>query len=304
MILYFLWRLANALGRIAPRPVAQFVARRIAELVYLVWTEKRENAIDNARHVLPDADEATVRWVAREMMRNYARYLADFIHDPTLEPERVRDLAEFDRWEFIDEVLAEGKGLIFVLMHFGNWDSGGAFFTAHGYTLNVIAETFQHDKLNDMVVGSRRTRGMKIIPMEKSAFAIVRALRRNEALAILIDRPTPGQGVRVDFFGAPVEVPAGPARIARMTGARVVPVAFIPQRGPRPWRTIVDTRIATPHTNDEERDVHELTQAIMHSLEQVVRAYPDQWYMFRRMWQGAPAAVPVPPGRLAEEPRA
>jgi lauroyl/myristoyl acyltransferase len=37
-------------------------------------------------------------------------------------------------------------------------------------------------------------------------------------------------------------------------------------------------------TGDEERDVRELTQQIMRSLEPVLREHPEQWYIFRRLW--------------------
>ena len=56
-------------------------------------------------------------------------------------------------------------------------------------------------------------------------------------VALLIDRPEPGQGVEVEFFGRTVEVPSGPARIALRSGAAVIPVAF-PRRSN--WRPTVD----------------------------------------------------------------
>ena len=47
-------------------------------------------------------------------------------------------------------------------------------------------------------------------------------------------------------------------------------------------------------SGDEERDIADLTRRIMQSLERIVRAYPDQWFIFRRMWSRramAPALV-------------
>ena len=42
--------------------------------------------------------------------------------------------------------------------------------------------------------------------------------------------------------------------------------------------------IDTPVAGMRERDVRTLTQAIFRHMEQVIRRYPDQWYIFRHLW--------------------
>jgi lauroyl/myristoyl acyltransferase len=81
----------------------------------------------------------------------------------------------------------------------------------------------------------------------------------------------------------------------------VVPAVVI--RGPdddlviRPY---IDTSLREfSPTGDEGRDVHELTRLIMRSLEHTISRYPDQWFIFRRLW-GAAVQSPAPSGRLAE----
>jgi KDO2-lipid IV(A) lauroyltransferase len=133
--------------------------------------------------------------------------------------------------------------------------------------------------------------------MERAATGIVRAMRRNEILAILIDRPLTEGGVAVQFFGAETRVPEGPARIALRTGARVFPVSLLPVADR--VRAIVDFDVRQVHTGNMERDVQSLTQQIMISLERVIRQHPDQWYMFRRMWP-AGAKAETPPAVTAE----
>ena len=136
-----------------------------------------------------------------------------------------------------------------------------------------------------MVAGARKRLGMSIVKMEKAGPSLLRALKHNGLLALLIDRPVPGDGVQVEFFGEQVEVPAGPARIALRSGAMVVPAAFA-RSDPKSMsvRTLTDFGIAYERTGDEQRDVRELTQAIMRSHERFVREHPEQWYMFREMW--------------------
>jgi KDO2-lipid IV(A) lauroyltransferase len=127
--------------------------------------------------------------------------------------------------------------------------------------------------------------------MERVGPGAIRALRRGEILALLIDTPALGNGVTVDFFGAPCEVPTGPARIALHTGARVIPAALVRIKGhDHLIQPVLDFELRYDKTDDEKADVRNLTQKIMRSLEQMVRQYPDQWFIFRPMWP-APLAV-------------
>ena len=143
--------------------------------------------------------------------------------------------------------------------------------------------------MDELIHSSRENLGMKIIPRERAGIGVLRALKRGEILAMLIDVPDPDQTVVVDFLGAPAEVSDVPARIALRTGAWVVPAAVL--RGPQRdtiIRPIIDTQTARYEaTGDEKRDILALTQLIMRALERFVLEHPEQWYIFRSMWPHA-----------------
>jgi lauroyl/myristoyl acyltransferase len=294
---YLLWRLANFVVRRIPVHVSYRGAVLLADLVFLCWREKRENAIANMRRVLSDCQPSSARRAARNSFRNYGRYLVDFIRSPALPAEQLEGRIEFHQWPIIDAAFAHGRGVIFVLLHFGNWDWGAAVFSRRGYPLNVVAETFEHSRLNTMVVSARRTGGTRVLAMERGALPLLRALRRNEALAILIDRPDRQNGVPVRFFGATAYLPDGPARLALRTGARVIAVAVYRVRETSDrLRAEVDASVDIVPTGDAREDARLLTEAIVQAHERLIRCYPDQWYMFRRMWPetASDVAAPIP----------
>ncbi|MGH2607959.1 MAG: lysophospholipid acyltransferase family protein, partial [Tepidiformaceae bacterium] len=205
---------------------------------------------------------------------------------PSQSPARLRSAVHGDEaFAALDGALARGKGAVVVCMHFGNWDLGAGAAAARGYPVTVVVESFEDERLDAMVVGSRRRLGMDVVKMEKAGPSLIKSLRRNGLLALLIDRPVPGDGVKVRFFDEEVEVPAGPARLALRTGARVVPAAFVRLEPNRPEvRTLADFSIDYQPTGEGDTDVRNLTQAIMDVHEGYIRRYPDQWYMFREMW--------------------
>ena len=189
-------------------------------------------------------------------------------------------------FEALDKALAYGKGVVVVCMHFGNWDLGAGAAAARGYPVTVVAETFADPRLDAMVAGSRTRLGTQIIKMEKTGPSLIRALKQNGLLALLIDRPVPGDGVRVTFFGEEVE---GPRRTR--PGSLCVPARWSCRpRSPASYPAVSRSRRSPTSPSamslraSEPHDMQSLTQAIMDVHERFIREYPDQWYMFREMW--------------------
>ncbi len=283
---YRLWQVVTALVQRLPAGASYAVAFVLGSLAFYGWPRGRRATIRNFSRVLAGQTPGEIRRVSRRSLINYCCYLADFVRFPSLSPRELVDrVGGAESFAALDGVLASGKGAIIVCMHFGNWDLGAGAAAARGYQVTVVAETFADRRLDRMVVESRRRLGMQVVKMERAGPSLIRSVKRNGLLALLIDRPVPGDGVRVTFFGEEVEVPAGPARIAIRTGARVVPAAFPRVRPNRPEVTTqTDFDIVFESSGDEEADVQRLTQAIMASHERFIRANPDQWYMFREMW--------------------
>ncbi len=242
--------------------------------------------LHNYQRVLRGAPASEVRRVARASMVNYCRYLSDFMRFPSLAPDTLRaSVSGDDAFAALDRALERGQGAVIVCMHFGNWDLGAGATAARGYPVTVVAETFADARLDAMVLEARRRLGMEVLQLETPGPSLIRSLRRNGLLALLIDRPTPGRGVKVKFFGEDVEVPAGPARLALRTGAQVVPAAFVRlQPNGREVQTLADFSIAFTPSGDHQADIRNLTQKIMTVHEGYIRRYPEQWYMFREMW--------------------
>lgn len=285
-IQYRTWQAVGWLARVLPPRATYVVAAIAGTLTYYVWPRGRKAMQRNYRRVLPGAPPREITRISRRSLVNYCCYLADFVRFPSLSPQLLSASVGGDEsFRSLDCALERGKGAVIVCMHFGNWDLGAGAAAARGYPLTVVAETFADKRLDDMVAGARMRLGMTIVKMEKAGPSLVRSLRRNGLLALLIDRPVPGDGVKVQFFGEEVEVPAGPARLALRTGAMVVPTAF-PRIRPRQMdvTTLTDFGITYARSGDEEADIRGLTQAIMHAHERFIREYPDQWYMFREMW--------------------
>jgi KDO2-lipid IV(A) lauroyltransferase len=278
--LYWALRGATAIARIVPVRVSYALARLSGTLVYYVWAGGRRRSIGNMLHVAR-GNAALARRYARRSFAYYGTYLIDFLRFGGITAAEIGQSIAFDDWPRV-EGERTGNGIVFVTMHFGNWDLAGAVLAGR-MPITVVADTFDHDGINDIVVGARQRLGMSIVPAERMGPGILRALRSNNVVALLADIPYPN-GVHVDFFGATVAVPDGPARIALRAGAPIM-VGGVWRSGPSSNRYDADVeRVDFAPSGSTEADVRGLTQAMMTALERLVLRAPDQWYIFRSLW--------------------
>ncbi|HEY3117548.1 MAG TPA: lysophospholipid acyltransferase family protein [Chloroflexota bacterium] len=292
-MIYWLHRFGAVASRILPLWFAYGVATAGAPIVFRLWHSKRENTIRNMRQVLgPDATSEEVRALSLRSFVNYGKYMMDMLR---LEG-RLRDAENrvtVEGWEHFVEASGKGKGLIFVAGHIGNSDLAAAILARRGFPVNVIAEPLRPPKWDRLVQQARAAVGMKVIPMGQAVVRALRVLREDQILAILIDRPLSDQGVTVNFFGRQTQVPGGAATLALRSGASVLGACIV--RAGNAYVAEISPEISAPTTGDPKQDLAALTQGIFSWLEQVIRRYPDQWFMFRAMW---------PEALLAESPAA
>ena len=286
---YWSFRITSYLSGKVPLRFAYWVGAIVGDVVYLTWKKHSANAVSNMRRVMGEhADWQVVKETARDSFRNYAKTLVDFLRFPHLDHEEItRSIDTEYGWENLEKARSKGKGVIAITGHIGNWDLAAALLGSRGLPLNALADTFEPKKMDDLINGTREKNGMKIIRLETGSLKnIFSALKRNEIVLLLFDRPQPNEGVSVKFFGETAWLPEGPAAIALKTRAAIIVGYCARNRGDKRFHGEFEPPIEYEHllTGDKERDIQIITQEIVTRMEDIIRQYPDQWYMFRQMW--------------------
>jgi len=291
LLAYWTSRIGAACGRFLPTRLCYALANPIADACYWLLADQRRIVEANLRRVVGEEAAAAA---AKRVFRNFARYIIDFYQLPYASRDALCRRIEFHDWRRLNEALAPGAGGLFVTLHLGQAELGGGALAAYGHPISVIADTLSYPPMNAFVQGLRRRLGMKIIAARRAKPGVLRCLNRGEVLGMMIDVVEPGDGVMVDFFGAPVEFSSAPARIAIKTGARVMPgVVGRDPRDPLKLLPCIDFDLEYERSGDEEADVLALTQAIARSLEAFVRRFPDQWFAFRPLESRAAPRAPA-----------
>lgn len=253
----------------------------------------RDNVEANVRQVVgPDISDDEVRRIAKGIFRISGRNFMDLITMPRRSKRSLLSavVAGTGNWETIDRALAERRGVIFVTGHVGCFDFIGQAFWAKGYKMTVVTGRTTSRFIFDGVTHLRASKGSKMVePTPSGIRDVLRALRRGECAVILCDRDFFQSGREVVFFGRRTTLPPGIVRIARDTGAVVVPI--FTRRGERNHQLRVLDPFTIEKTSDLSVDMERGLSKVVRVLEIGIGESVDQWAMFQRVW---PDAAPEP----------
>ena len=286
MILPRLFRLGNwVIGALPPRvryPLAALTGR----CVFFFMPGRRRIAFQNFAQVLGrPVDDPLVRRTAHHAFGNYFKMFADFILMDSLTAEEIRRMVRPNGREHIDHALAGGKGAIVVTAHISNWDILAAASASYGYPVSAVTDELPLGPLSQVVVASRARIGMKMIPLGAGSLRqIIKALGRNELVALASDLARGDKGIRVPFFNRPAIFPAGPAAIALKTGVPIIP-AWGRRERDNLYIAEIEAPIEVSRTGDTDHDIQVTTERIVAFFERIIRREPDQWLVFLPVWK-------------------
>ena len=304
MILPRLFRLGNWVMRALPPGVRYPLAAVTGRCAFFVMRRRRRVAFENFGQVLglPPSDPLVKR-TAQHAFGNYFKMFADFMLMYSLKPEEIRRMVRPVGRERIDRVLAQGKGAVVVTAHVSNWDILAAASASYGYPISAVTNELPSGGLNDLVIASRERIGMKMIRLGPGSLRqILKALTRNELVALASDLYSGDRGVRVPFFNRPAVFPSGPAAIALKTGAPILPV-WIRRQPDNLYVAEIEDPIEVSRTGDNARDVQVTTERVVQFFERIIRREPDQWLVFLPVWRlDEPAQSPGSPMQPVLDP--
>lgn len=188
--------------------------------------------------------------------------------------------------------LRRGRGAVIVTGHVGSWEIAAKGLRDYETRVNLVMARESNRSIQDHARRAREEAGLRVIYSDTSVFSsfnMIRALRRNEIVAMQLDRPLDAGGTRrVEMFGRPALFPSGPFVLARLAGSPVIPV-FAARLGRRHYAV----RIGRSYEVPRERDpavLERVMTAVVAEFEDAVRAHPEQWFQFSPFWPGLRAA--------------
>lgn len=238
------------------------------------------------------------RIARRNIRRHYIEHM-EFYRYATLTPDNLSRHIRFEGFEHLETALAAGRGAILVHMHFGCKQFPLVALGIMGRDVSQIGYRDEaaedHSWVHRNVHLRIRMRledqfRVKHIHVGKSLRPAYDTLKRNGILMITGDgiggiRGAGENYIPLPFLGRTMLFPPGPARMARTTGAALLPL-FCVQQPDYSHTAVIEAPIARQLTDDREADVRRTTAAFARVFETYVERHPEHWMFWEEFQEG------------------
>ncbi|WP_204318729.1 lysophospholipid acyltransferase family protein [Pseudooceanicola aestuarii] len=253
------------MGGLVSRVVAPLAGwrRRIRNNLALVWPDLPEDEIRKLEQAVPDnAGRTLIEIYSGRQFRN-----------------RIRDLVpEGPGLAAVDTARAEGRAVLFVSGHFGNYDAFRAAMSLRYGEVGALYRPMNNRYFNRHYVDAMESVAEPMFARGRRGLAeMVRFMREGRAFAMLGDQHF-ASGAPLDFLGQPAMTALSAAEMALKYNALLVPIYGIRQPDGLTFRVLVEDPVT--HSTAEE-----MTQALNNSLARMTEAHPEQWFWIHRRWK-------------------
>jgi len=282
---YHVLVLVSRLLCLLPHRAAAGVAWVTGSAWYCLAWRRRRVAKSNLVNAFPGWTYRRVCRTAQASFVHFVRSLVTFFRqplyaDPAYLARRVRLVGE----EHVHAACRQGRGVVLLLAHWGNWELGGIMLDRLGYAHSAVGRAVRSNAIMRFLNGMRARFATRFIDKGHAARPTLAALRAGECVGFFMDQTTSERGAETMFFGRTCETTRGPAGFALKTGAPVVPV-MCPLLPDGRHEVRFYAPIPRPATGDPLRDVSELTQRLVSFVEARIREKPEQWLWSHRRWK-------------------
>ncbi|MFP6837835.1 MAG: lysophospholipid acyltransferase family protein [Pseudomonadales bacterium] len=278
-----------------PLTTARLLVDLFAGLGWQRYSRAARTTRTNIGLCFPELADVQRELLARRSLQQTSHLLAEaglFFHWPR---RRWSDLLAVSGAEHIERARAEGRGVLILVPHFGNWECLALYLGR--YSATGLYDPPRITSLEKPLRTARERSGMRMLPIDRHGVrSIYKALSAGGVIALLPDQVPPRKsGVYAPFFGVPALTMTLAHRLIHRTGpsvllgvARRVAGGFSVEFSPFPEEI---------HSDDAGISAKVMNQAI----EELVRSDPDQYQWEYKRFRRQPLGAPDPYRSLAPD---
>lgn len=256
----------------------------VSTLAPLAGYDKRVRG--NLALTCPELPEDEVARLCREVSNNAGRSMIELYAGKPFRDRALAAPVSGPGLAALEKARAEGRPVVLVTGHFGNYDAARANLIARGFKMGALYRRMANPYFNSHYVRRMSAVGTPMFEQGRRGMVeLVRHLKGGGIVAIVADLHVSG-GELINFFGQPAKTSTVPAEMALKHNAALIPVYGLRQENGLDFRIEMLPEIA--HT-----DRMTMTQEICDGLETLIRKNMGQWFWIHRRWKGG-AAYPVP----------
>ena len=238
----------------------------------------RARALDNLAMIWPQMPQERRAEIASKCLNNVGRSFIENYSARDFPKRMAKNTPTGAGVAALEKAAEQGKPVILVTGHYGNYEAMRACLVARGYDIGGLYRNMKNPYFNAHYVQTMEAFGGPVFPQGRRGTAgFVRHLKEGGQLVLLFDQHVFGAPA-LDFLGQPANTALSAAELALRYDALLIPFYGIRQADGVSFDTVLEAPV--PHS-----DAATMTQALNDSLTARVKADPEQWFWVHRRWR-------------------
>jgi KDO2-lipid IV(A) lauroyltransferase len=258
----------------------------ISNVFFALNKKRRDIAIDNILQAKITDDYSEAKRIAKESFAHFAILI--------MESLRTDNVFNKDNWlekvehDIPDETFKlfkeEGKGLILVSGHFGNWEVAGQLVSFMKPVLGITKD-MKNPHVNRVMKERKPRNNLRITPKkDKDSGRFLRAIKNGEILALLADQYARERGIKIEFFGREASTFTSPALFHLISKAPII-FGYCLRTGPMQYKFVATEPMMFKASGNRIEDQKLIMGTLNGLLEDIVREHPEQYLWAHRRWK-------------------
>lgn len=284
---YRLLKAASYVICLFPHGALLWLGAILGKIYYYAAGRQRRRAVGQMMKSL-NISEARAQELTKKSFVNIGRNFLEIMYMPKLSKENFTEYMDLGRMDRLKNAWEEGRGVVILTAHIGNWEWLSAAITFSGIPVTAIIKRQPNEQHTRLLNEFREMVGVEVFSRGTTELVgAAKALKKGKTLGFLADQDAGPGGAFIDFLGTEASTPLGPAVFSKRFHSPIVP-AFIVRRPDGKHKVIVGEAMYVEDRGDDRRDLYDITVKMTRIVEGIIREYPEQWLWFQKRWNTKP----------------
>ncbi|TNF34682.1 MAG: lauroyl acyltransferase [Gammaproteobacteria bacterium] len=273
--------LASALSVLALLPLrwAQAIGSGIGCLIYRLGRKRVHIARCNLQVCYPSLSDAEREAWVEQSFREAGKWFAEFGLAWVWPASWVNRKIRVHNQHLFDEALAQGRGVVLILPHLGNWELLNSWVSNRA-PFAALYKPLESDWFERFVMWRRSRQDTVMAPVSSGGVrTIMKCLKQGYVTAVLSDHlPSTKAGVFAPFFGRPALTGKLTGALARANHSVVLSATVVRKPKGEGFELVFQ-----PVDGLHDADEHKAAEALNRAIEQCIALAPQQYqWMYKR----------------------
>jgi len=286
MLEYFFVKFLIFLASIMPKSLVYKIFKFIALLLFKLDKRRRKLTIKNLTLAFVEKNEIEIESLAKQSYIELSKTVAEIILMINKQLDINSLVTNVD--EAVERLnrYKNDDAKVYVTAHFSNWELLAQFMAINGFALTGIGRRGNNALIEDNITTPfRQMHGNRNIYKKNAIMQMIKVIKQNASLGLLIDQKAGHQNsVRTTFFGRNVMTTTSVAMLKLKYNPLLLSIFMTRDEDGR-YKVIINDPIEYEPVGNKDEDIKNITQLCNDAVEDVVKAYPSQWFWMHNRWK-------------------